>query len=384
MSYGKPDTGADIGGWRARANTREMGQRAARSFKPYVGSRFANIFKPQKGSERIRLIPGNYKVPNAITLKDGTKGVAYSNSPYLEVVDHYDGRTGTSCICSGGPLGFSKAQALPCVACKVHYSAERDADGRRNSRFSRRTTNVFNVLVYGKFVKVEQMDANGIVKCSAKTGKPYTEWVRYSNNLTNILEEKDGHVMHWAANYTQYNLIKAYDSLIGKSCIACGGVQTITRDLLICKKCAEVVVACGNTDIKVESQDNMLIEDVHCPSCRHCGPLEEYIVCSASTCKTPKRATVFDVDITLNKLEDQGQTQLIIEGYSAPFAVDVHYKATPMDLTAMYAPDSVEVQEKKFGITYEDAAAGKYANDTGEDPGPQQRSPRTRPYNNTP
>ena len=357
MAYGKqPIENANVGGWRQQAGVRQEEKKKITQRKPYTGSRFANIYKPPMGEfELIRLIPGQYKVPQPVDLGGGKFGVKNVTLPYFECIDHFDGRNGQSCICSSGPLGFRKQHALPCIGCAGFYLSPKDAENRRRGRFSRRQLYVWNVLAYGTFVKIEQVDRNtGLVKLSDTTGKPYTEWVRKSKWNPAGLEEKEGHLMHWSVGSAHMETIQGYDDIISKTCKNCGtGPDAIRRRALLCQKCGTDVIDCNSTNLQPADIQKMLFLDVECTYCHHVAPLQSFDECCG--CDNPVRTCCFDVDINITRMESVGnQTQLVFSSWSPPHPVDASYKIFPYDLAAMYAPDSIETQEKRFRLKLAD------------------------------
>lgn len=360
MAYGKqPLQSANVGGWRQRAGIRQNEKQKAMSSGRggFAGSRFSNQFKPPLGVTTLaRLIPGQYKVQRAVEVERNKWGLQTDTLEYFEAAEHFDGRTKQSTICSGGAIWFKKDFAQPCIGCRGYFASPKDSQGRRKGRFGRRNIFVFSVLEYGTFCKIEQMDANGLIKLSEKTGKPYTEWKRKSEcGGRGIIEEKEGHVQHWTVGYGHLEVIKGYDAIIGKTCVSCGSPDTITRRALLCPKCGTDIIDCASTTVSPADQDKMLYTDTECTYCKHVAPLNEFIECSQ--CSNPVRASVFDVDINMQRLDTAGQTQLIFTSWSKPHPIDPSYKARPLDLPAIFQPDSIEVQERRFQMTLEDAEA---------------------------
>jgi hypothetical protein len=370
MAYGKPPLQtANVGGWRYNAGKRQNEKKQQRGGGGWAGSRFSNIFRPPIGTTTmIRLIPGQYKLQRAVELEPGKWGLKTDTCEYFEYTEHFDGRTYKSTICSAGAIWFRKQYAQPCIGCRAYFAAPRDSEGRRKGRFSRIERYAFTVLEYGPFCKIEQTDENGLVKVSEKTGKAYTEWRRKAEvpQGVAILEEKEGHIQHWSVGFGHFEVIKGYDALIGKTCASCGTPDSITRRALLCRKCGTDIVDCQNTSVSPQDQETMLQGDVECPHCHHIATPEEFIECSQ--CAHPARASVFDVDINVQRLDTPGQTQLIFTSWSKPHPIDPSYKARPLDLPSIFAPDSIEVQERRFQMTLEEAEAlgGEGPNDVEE------------------
>lgn len=353
MAYGKqPLSAANVGGWRRQAAATESSKEKMRARKPYVGSRFSNRYWPSEAPELIRLIPGEYNVQLPVELENGKYGVVTNKLVYYNCGQHFDAYTHKSSICSGGPLFANKTHAQPCIPCRAYFTSPKKADGRRECRFGFRSDlYVFTVLDYLPYVKVEQVDATGLVRLNDKTGEPYTEWIRKGTRDADILDEKLGHIMHWPVYYKDFHKLMEYDAAINSSCRSCGARDSISRLALICKQCGNAIIECAQTSVQAQAQDKMLETSVVCPHCKHSAPPEEYLDCS--NCENPIRATIFDVDITVSK-SNVKNSEITISKYSAPHAIDPSYKAQPLDLVALYAPDSIEAQEQRFGVSFED------------------------------
>jgi hypothetical protein len=350
----QPMQAADVGGWRQRSKSRDIAKKATFRSGGFVGSRFSGIFKPPlQGTALLRVVPGQYKVARAVKMTDGKYGLQTENLEYYECVEHYDGRTKKSTICSAGPIWFRKQYAQDCIPCKAYWNSPTNDKGRRAGRFSRRDLFVFTVLVYGPFIQVEQTDyRTGLVKLSEKTGKAYTEWVPKQPGLI-ALQEKEGHIMHWPVGYGHMQVIQGYDKLIGQTCSHCHTRDGIRRRALLCAKCGTDIVDCVSTNVQLAQQEKMLEEDTRCTHCGHDAPLQEFIECI--TCSQPVRASLFDVDITVQAMETTGQRQLIVTQWSDPHPIDASYKAKPLNLPGMYQPDTLETQENRFGLSLSEA-----------------------------
>lgn len=364
MAYGKaPIASADVGGWRQKAGIRSNEKNQLREKRRSFGaSRIGNNFSPSETeSELVRLIPGSYKIARAVDLGNGKYGAQTETLPYYEANMHewwFDsdrGKTKRDIICSAGPLWDLKEHAQPCVGCKIFWNAPIGSDGKRKSRVNVKEITVFSVLVYGTFVKVEQVDrSTGLVKINDKTGKPYCYWTKKNQQHPRGLEEKEGHVMHWAVGQGQFGNIKFYDSLIGKSCFNCKAKDSIVRYMLVCRHCGTAIVDCASTNIPPQDQDKMLEQQNECTHCRKTDYLEE--ICDCHACGNPRRATIWDVDISLMKTPgSQGNpSQLVISSWSQPRPVDPSYNAAPLSLQNMYAPEPIELQAQRFDVDLKD------------------------------
>jgi hypothetical protein len=359
MAFGKPPiAAANVGGWRQRASIRQNEKQKTMGSRGFAGSRFAGIFRPPFGvTAKIRIIPGQYKVQRAVDLGNDKWGLKTEVVEYYETAEHFDGRSKRTTICSAGAIWFKKQFAQPCIGCRAYFASPKNDQGHRQGRFNRREIFIFSLLEYGTFAKVEQVDKNGLLRISEKTGKAYTEWVRKTPGLQGILDEKEGHVQHWTVGHGHMEVIQGYDSIIGRICTTCGTRDSIQRRALLCSnpRCGTDIVDCRSTVIQPADQDKMLCSDVECPHCHTVAPLQEFVECVA--CSNPARASIFDVDIDVQRLDTPGQTQLLFTSWSHPHPIDPAYKVKPLDLPTIFQPDSLEKQEHYFQMTLEEAEA---------------------------
>lgn len=327
-----------------------------RARKTWVGSRFTDTYWPSETPGVIRLIPGQYKVQSAVEVERGKYGVVTDTLVYYTCGQHFDGVTQKSTICSGGPMFLSREHAQPCIPCKKYFSTPKDSNGKRVCRFGFRSDiYIFTVLDYLPYVKVEEVDKHGLVKLSAKSGKPYTKWVRKGTVDADPIEEKLGHVMHWSMFQSDFKELMDADALINQSCGSCGGEDSIARLALVCQKCGDAIIDCEQTSIPPIEQDRMLGGPVVCPHCKHTAPPVEYLHCAH--CANPVRATIFDVDLTVSRKRERG-SHVRIHKYSQPHPVDISFGAKPLNLSGIYAPDDIETQERLFNLSWADVATG--------------------------
>lgn len=368
MAFGKaPIQSADVTGWRQKVGIRAFEETQLRERRrTFGGSRIGNSFNPSRATpELVRLIPGSYKIQRAVELKRDEYGVQTEVMPYFEGTMHewwYDvpgeynddgspRKEKRDIICSGGPLSNMKKYATPCVGCRIFYDSPVGPDNKRKSRVNFKKIVVFSVLVYGTFVKVEQRDRNtGLLKVNEKTGKPYTYWTKKNQQNPVGIEEKEGHVMHWTVNQSQFGNIIFYDALIGRSCYNCRTQDSIVRYSLTCKNCKAQLVDCRTTALDINAQDKKLEEPQTCPYCNTTDYLDEDANCEA--CGNARRATIWDVDFNLMATPGSkgNPSQLVISSWTEPHPVDPTYKAAPLNLAAMYAPESLEVQAERFDV----------------------------------
>lgn len=325
------------------------------------GARFSNQFKPSTTDIEVgRLIPGQYQIQSVD--KNGT--LVTETLEYMPFTEHYDGRTGNSSICSAGPFYFRKDKRDSCEGCDLHWSTrEKDAKGQMKSRVSRREMYAFNWLDYSTFYKVEQRDKKtGAIKTNPQSGDPYWHWVKATGQYAGVKRENreatKGRLLHWSMGHTHYNALLEYDGFIGKSCTSCGTKDSIESVAWLCPSCNEPLIILEETELDPKEIQKLVAQEMHCNACNTSGVPYEYIECTGSNkdgspCINPVRACIFDVDLSVKRLEgtgDSNATQLLITNWSAPCPIDPVYEsiAKPMDLPKIFAPTPLEVQKIMF------------------------------------
>jgi hypothetical protein len=170
--------------------------------------------------------------------------------------------------------------------------------------------------------------------------------------------------------------IEGYDDIIGKMCKNCGaGPDAIRRRALLCQKCGEAIVDCNSTNVALAEQQKMLFKDVPCTTCGHVAPLRSYDECCG--CNNPVRACIFDVDVNIGRMQSTGNsTQLIFSSWSQPHPIDASYKIHPLPLATMYAPDTLETQQKRFNLSLDEVEEA----DMSEPERPEGGAQRFRNY----
>lgn len=384
MAFGK-DTGnlKNVSAYGAKtlrqvANKQQAAQQASRPPKGGQGAFWRGAFKPPFHKEtRGRLIAGSYDIATATS--NGTIEVV-EGLPYFTYTEHFDGRNKRGSICSAGPFMNFKDKRDPCYGCDMFYDSmevDPQTGKRRPGRVSKRDLYSFTWMHYGTFFKVDRVDKNGQLVLNQNTGKPYYDWVEGSPKNPKFAgkESMEGQLMHWPMGYTHFKTLLEYDRKIGKSCAACGTKDSIESVAWVCGKCGEAVIEMDSTTLEPQEVQQLTEQPTRCPSCGHEDYLEEVIECAG--CSNPVRATLFDVDLDVQRLQasDGGnQTSLMISGWSAPRPIPEKYKekAKSLDLDKIYAPTPLEEQERIFGISSSrrqpvTSATREYGNDDDDD-----------------
>jgi predicted RNA-binding Zn-ribbon protein involved in translation (DUF1610 family) len=365
MAYGKdPKVLGNAGSFRQRANQYQQQKEAARpkggGGLPY----FVGQYKPSIADvDTIRVIEGHYQVPQLVGRGDDAH-IEMVELPFYPYAEHYDGREKKSSICSAGPYFGSKDKASPCHGCDIFWTGmERGADGKKKQgRMSRRELYAFTVVDYGTYHEVQQVDRRtGQVRVNENTGQPYTEWVKCEGQGCDACQAgaptRRGAKRHWPLGWGHYQTLLAADKQIGKSCSSCGGVDTVKCIAWCCPQCGEAIIDMRTSTMKQKDIDEVVENSAHCNSCGFEGFLQEIIECTQCTPAggTAKRATIFDVDMNVQRIESSdggNQTTLTISKWSAPRPLDPAFKefGEPMDLAKTYAPTALDKQADLFKV----------------------------------
>lgn len=338
-------------------------------------------------TDMIRLVRDDY--PQDLVVADGENlSLKQVFRPYIEFVEHFDGYMEKGAICSAGPWANFKDKRKQCYGCDIFWdTAVRNDAGRiESTRISKQNKYAFSVFDYGVYHKMEQIDRDtGNVRVNPNSGKPYTNWVKCQGQGCDACraqkETKLGNMSHWPINWTQMEVLRSATLDIGKSCSTCGTIDSIQSVGWMCKACGECVIDMANTTLKMDELLKLTDNYVQCPYCKHTGFLEELIHCQACSERGSSgvRAGLFDVDLKVKAVElANGNKSLQIMGWSQPhpaaqqFAKDMK----PIDLLNRYAPDTLEFQAQRFGITTQtQAQPGQQATQAPQgqpQPAPQQ------------
>jgi len=346
------------------------------------GRRFSDEIKPPMAPQIMtgRIIPGAY----ATTFAYGKDAALMTQQfEWWQFVEHFDGRTNKSCICSAGPFREYKGRRDPCTGCDLFFlPSEKGADGKKNKRMSARQMYVFSFLDFQNYHKVISME-DGRPR-TGNNGEAFFDWVpcegRTCPHCHTAKETVSGRVRPWVMGETHFSaLVHGYGGFIGKSCAACGGRDTIQSLAWLCPHCGDAIIDMATTRFSDAEISKMVLDVMRCPnpSCAQLAIPNEIIKCGA--CPNGQRSTIFDVDINASRqgTGEGSQTALTISTWSNPQRIDPRFaaiaKALPLD--KMYLPTPVEEQNKKFGMTAEGPVQNQGFRAYGQQPPPQGFTP---------
>lgn len=372
MAFGKDTTrlgrvvpfgGAAGGSLQQRAQWQRDRSRQQRSGG---GRRFSDEYKPpmQPGMDLGRLIPGAYKtILPADEQGNTTQELMYE---WMTFVEHFDGHTKKSSICSGGPLHNFKGKRTACRGCDLFYEPGVNAEGKRKKRMSKRDMFAFNWLHYAPYHKIEAVDqATGQVRMNTATNEPYYEWVPCEGRVCTACrankETVQGRLRPWPMGYSHFAmLIDTYNPLIGTSCASCSSRDSIATLAWTCtaEGCGEAVFELdGPNATSLSDQDlaKIVLRPMVCPHCGNQVLLQEVYGCA--NCNSARRATIFDVDLHVQRAniskDGDNKTQLVVTSWTNPRPIDQRFSGAaekPLALHKMYEPSTLEFQEKQFEL----------------------------------
>jgi predicted RNA-binding Zn-ribbon protein involved in translation (DUF1610 family) len=357
MAFGRErsSNGAGAPSWRQRsAHFGAPPRRTTRSGPPH----FIDTYTPPIGTrDTIRLVMGHH----ARIVVQGEEPALFevpATFEYWRYDEHFDAWTNRSAICSAGPYAHFRDRRKPCAGCDKYWAtAEPDVDGKRRSPcMSRRTKFAFSMIDYGRYHKLPQLDVDGRSKVNPRSGKPYLDWIKCEGVgcracLDNRIETKMGHNPHWSMSYGHFQSLRAADRQIGETCATCGRNKAIESVAWVCRQCGEAAVEMRRTTLKMEEIVALTEAEYACRDCGNVALLEEIVRCAECNDRA-RRATIFDVDIDVWRVEtgQNKQTLLYAVASSAPgpVAKELEVLAKPKDLARIFAPDPYHRQCERF------------------------------------
>lgn len=320
-----------------------------------------DTYKPPEFSPGIiRLVRGDYV--QQMTYDGET--VVEDTYPFYIFREHHNGQRGS--ICSGGPLWASRGKSLPCPPCTIYWEDvnERKAKKARGdntrgpNRMSCREQFAFTVWDYAPYFEVPDVDGNGQYRMNPKTNMAYTHWETGNPNDPKYQNKpwKQGHLLAWPMGITYHDALAERDKLVGQSCLSCGTRDSIRCVMKICgnPQCGQFIYDPQNCTLTDEQRNKI---DSYPHTCNHCQQttfIDDVIECSV--CQQPKHATLFDVDLQVQRMGTAGQqTFLQIFAHSEPRPIqvadpEVLKTIVPLDLAKKFAPTPPERASQMFNI----------------------------------
>ena len=371
MAYGKdPSKLGQVGSFRQQSHTYNQA-RNEKKFRGGGGSgppSWVNEYRPPTDDvDTIRILQGDYTVEDV-----NAKGEVYpiEHLSFWPFVEHFDARSKKRSVCSAGPHANDRNKREPCHGCDLFWGSMKinPSSGKKEKGFmGKRDMVAYTVLDYGKYHKVEQVDrATGQVRTNDQ-GQPYYNWVKCAKSSEGKgicdacdanKEAKVGHRAHWPMGSDHYNTLLNYDETVGKGCVTCGKKDVIRNEAWLCSnpECGEAVID-DRSRLSKKEIDEIVYKPCVCKQCGSEGFLSELISCVNCTPNgnMPKRATIFDVDLRVKRVEPadgSNRTTLQIVGYSDPAPISKQFAeiAKPEDLSKIYAPTPLERQAALFQV----------------------------------
>ena len=314
--------------------------------------------------DTVRLIPGDYPHETVVLQPDAAGSqvptIRTIKMPFIQYTKHYDGLLKRGAICSAGPFRDRELRK-PCHGCDIYFAtAARNQEGRfESSRMSKQPLYAFSLWDYGVYHNAPQVDSHGAVKMSPQN-KPYMQWTKCIGQgcpgcRAGNLETKQGIMRAWSLNSTQYKVLTQTDKQVGASCAACLGVNCIRSISWITGCCRDVVIDMQTTQLTMEEINKQTTSEHTCQRCRTQGLLIEQYACGycAQRGQQGVRASLFDVDLQVMAVAGPNNAKILqVSGFGQPNVIPEDWKShlKPLDLPAIYAPDSLDFQAKMFRV----------------------------------
>lgn len=367
-AFGKdPSKLNNVTAWRQQAEQfrqkRDAGRRQSFNRRPppiWVGKYQPTTTAPP---DLGRLLAGQYEVEVAVPDGKDDYRVERIVLPYYPWVEHFDGVLERGTICSGGPLAFLKDRRQPCRGCDIYWETRvpDPKTGRmKRGRMGRREMNTFSWLHHMTYAKAPVIDSRtGQVK-TKENGEQILAWTKVEPHLRlqySQFEQKPAHVLHWSLGSAHWETLWNTDKLIGMSCTTCGQKDAIQTTGWVCNDCGHPLIDMATTTYPMAEIDKLTSKDMTCGHCGYTGrPYEMFACLNCSPLnRTPTRATVFDVDMSVMRVLTSGdggnQTALQIPSWSEPRPIDPQLQeiAKPLPLDRIFAPTPYEEQVEIFG-----------------------------------
>lgn len=367
MSFGKaPINPQALGSFRQMSGkfAQNKYEKKTRRGIPY----FVDMYKPSDVPDTLRLIAGQFPQkdiqkklgPDGSPLCDEKGDPVYEAveviSPFIKFTEHYDGKYKKSSICSAGPFANSKDKRDPCHGCDIYWdTVGRDEHGKLTSkRISRQNKYAFAVVDYGKYHKLEQVDAEtGRVRMNPQTKEPYFNWVKCPVDACDAcrqnVESKTGHATHWPMTWTDLQILRNAELDIGKSCTRCQQPGSIRSLAWYCPQCGEPQLNMATAQLK-KDEIQQIVDNVFQCRCGYEGFLSEEFACQHCG-PNGSRASLFDVDIQVKSVDVGGKRILQVSAFSYPYTPNFPEELKkPFPLLDRYSPTPLQVQAGLFQV----------------------------------
>lgn len=333
------------------------GKRQSKGGRPYWVGQY---IPPTVDVDTILLVEGKYESMEVDASTDPPTTVPVV-LPFVKFIEHFDGKTDRSAICSAGPFVRYKDLRNPCNGCDIYWATlepttdDKGNERKKSMRMSRQTKFGFGIIDFSNYHKQFQFDTQtGAPRINPRTKQQYFDWRKCEgigcDGCKAKLETKFGHNPHWPMSWGFFETIRSQDREVGKSCRACKGIDTIQSIAWVCKNCGDAAIDMSTTQLKME--DIIKISESH-HSCK-CGSkdfLDEIIECRG--CSNAERMTVFDVEFKVRRVAtgQNNQSVLNISGYHPRRNLEgaLAELAKPQDLIKVFAPTPYAQQVKVFG-----------------------------------
>lgn len=323
------------------------------------GGKYMKELRLSEQAERVRLIAGNYPVQYR-----GEFGTASEPAEILETtlewypfVQHERGvRNGDNYsfewkfTCSGGPFADTRKRQ-ECHGCVAWYECTKE---ERKKYYSKRNFNAITALHYRAYHEIEQESASG---ARFKDWEPCVG--RGCPRCAEKVPSVPYRILPLVLGSAHFETLMAYNKSVGEMCSACSNGEIRSLAWLCGNE------ACGTDIIDMSSttlQDSEILEKsnkpIRCPACGETSYMREFVECTG--CSEPVRATLFDVDLDLQKVRLPNAESTVLQvprtGRPGRLPDTLAAAATPLDLVKLYGPADLKTQLDKINKTNSSSA----------------------------
>lgn len=302
---------------------------------------------PAFQAARVRLVAGHYPTVRF----DENDRISQIETPWLELLEHYDSLTRERVVCSAGPYWKYRGRREPCLGCDL-YLADRDRSrgaGRAGRHVGLRNMRVFSVALLDATHLLERASQP---TASAPTSRPRAlvpcggVGCRYCGSRD---QRKADRVVSWPLGPRDFENLMALDREVAGWCAGCGSMAGLRPVGVDCGACGAKVL--DGQDVAPTHLETLLSIPHCCPDCEHWGLFGESLACE--TCReggtVPRRATVFDLDLKVRALRtpDRGtEIRFTSEGRPRPTAEGL----ASLDLAELFRPAPPDEQARRWRI----------------------------------
>ena len=284
--------------------------------------------------------------------------------PWFEHINHFVVVKKRPMLCSS-----AADRQQPCRGCAIrahyfeqvrareHATGTKDNDAGKKAPVQSATRYAMAVTVLEKVLVMPLLDKSGKPRKN-KNGDVLTNFIPAPLSGLNPMKQKEAggefaRNMHWAFGPQHLSHLASIDTDLWNSCANCASPLLAT-----CFNCADCGKAVYTDENGVAGADlrNMREQSLRCPHCMHEGITVPEISCTG--CEAPREGNLLCFDLRLRLEIDPGDdkksvvqmVQFRLPDYAKLYDRETSSRvfdlvhAKPLDIAAIYAPDSIDAQ----------------------------------------